>query len=267
MTSARYDSAYFRIKDASERASAEAVVPLVMALVEPRSVCDVGCAQGGWLAVFKEHGAERVLGIDGDYVERDKLKIEGGEFLAADLEQGVPAAGRFDLAVSLEVAEHLAATSAGPFVDGLVALAPAVLFSAAIPGQGGRGHVNERWPDYWRDQFERHDYVPIDCVRASIWAEPGVNAWYKQNTLLFADRSLIAAREQLREAYERSADRPLSLVHPLIFESALERPWRVFRELAAEVEAGRITNVELEERMARLLERFAKRAGERSLQR
>jgi SAM-dependent methyltransferase len=221
MTEARYDSAYFKVKDASERASAEAIVPLVIRLLEPLSVCDVGCARGGWLAVFKEHGVRRVLGIDGDYVERDNLMIDASEFLPADLDRGVPAVGRFDLAVSLEVAEHLVPDAAAPFVEGLVALAPAVLFSAAIPGQGGRGHLNEQWPEYWKELFDRHEYVPIDFVRASVWQTPEVNAWYKQNTLLFATRSLLDEREQVREAYQRSADRPLSVVHPLIFESAL----------------------------------------------
>ena len=155
MSRVQYDSGYFKVLDAAERASAAAIVPLVIALLQPESVCDVGCARGGWLAVFKEHGVGRVLGIDGDYVERDQLKIDESEFRAADLEQGLPDVGRFDLAVSLEVAEHLAAESAGRFVDGLATLAPAVLFSAAIPGQGGRGHVNEQWPEYWRDLFAR----------------------------------------------------------------------------------------------------------------
>jgi Methyltransferase domain len=259
----QYDSGYFKVLDAAERASAAAIVPLVMALLQPESVCDVGCARGGWLAVFKEHGVGRVLGIDGDYVERDQLKIDESEFRAAELEQGLPDVGRFDLAVSLEVAEHLAAESAGRFVDGLVGLAPAVLFSAAVPGQGGRGHVNEQWPEYWRALFARHDYVPIDCIRARVWHKPEVNAWYKQNTLLFASRPLLDSAGRLREEYERSAGLPLALVHPLVFKFALERPWNLFQELADEVRSGRLTHEELEERMGRMLERFAVRSHER----
>ena len=265
MTSARYDSKYFQIKDAAERRSAEVIVPLVLALLEPHSVCDVGCSHGAWLAVFKIHGVGKVLGIDGEYVEREKLKIDPEEFLAADLEDGVPAADGFDLAVSLEVAEHLREQAAAGFVEGLVALAPAVLFSAAVPGQGGRGHANEQWPEYWRALFEQHGYVPIDCIRPSVWNLPDVNVWYRQNAILFAHRSLVESRPRLREAYERSVDRPLSLVHPLILEAALERPWKLFRELIAEVEAGRLTHEELEARMARLLERFAERARDRSV--
>jgi hypothetical protein len=264
LTGARYDSAYFRIKAAGERTSAEAIVPVVMSLLEPRSVCDVGCSQGTWLAVFKEHGVDRVLGIDGDYIEREKLEIDEHEFVATDLERGVPEVGRFDLAVSLEVAEHLLTEAAQPLVDGLVALAPAVLFSAAIPGQGGRGHVNEQWPDYWSDLFARHGYFPIDCIRARVWLDRSVNAWYRQNTLLFADRPLIESNDRLREAHAGSSDRPLSIVHPLILQAALERPWKRFHELLAEVHTGAIAHEDLEAQMAALLERFATRARERS---
>jgi Methyltransferase domain len=267
MTGAQYDRTYFRAVDPAGRRSAETVVPLVMSLLEPRSVCDVGCARGSWLAVFKEHGVDRVLGIDGDYVERETLVIGEDEFLPADLGRGVPEAGRFDLALSLEVAEHLPAESAAPFVDGLVALAPAVMFAAAIPGQGGRGHVNEQWPEYWQALFARHDFVPIDCIRPHVWQAPELNAWYKQNTILFAERSLVDSRERLRAEYERSAGRPLSLVHPVIFESGLTRPWKLFRELTAKVESGEITREELEEHMGRMLERFATLATERSFRR
>jgi hypothetical protein len=240
-------------------------VPLLMSMLEPKSVCDVGCSQGSWLAVFKEQGVERVAGIDGDYVERDELKIDESEFVAADLERGVPDVGRFDLALSLEVAEHLAPEVAALLVDGLVGLAPAVLFSAAIPGQGGRGHLNEQWPDYWGNLFAGHGYVPIDCIRDQVWLNPSVNAWYRQNALLFAEHTLVESHERLREAHARSTARPLSVVHPLILQAALERPWEHLQRLLDEMEAGEITHEDLERQMAALLERFATRARERSV--
>jgi SAM-dependent methyltransferase len=265
MTTPRYDDAYYEGQGAQAMRSAEAIVPLVMSLLEPRSVCDVGCARGSWLAVFERHGVSEVLGIDGDYVDREHLEIAEDRFVAADLEQGIPAAGSFDLAISLEVAEHLPEAAADRFVEGLVALAPAVLFSAAVPGQGGRHHVNEQWPEYWEMLFARHDHVAIDCIRPAVWRTPGVDVWYRQNILLFAKRSLIESRVSLREAHERTGDLPLSLVHPRVLEIALRRPWELMRKLASEVEQGRLTQEELDERIARMLERLAERASERAL--
>jgi SAM-dependent methyltransferase len=267
MNEVRYGDEYFEAHVWLTKRSAEAIVPLVMDLLAPRSVCDVGCGRGVWLSVFREHGVTEVLGMDGDYLDRALLEIDESNFREVDLEQGVPAAGSFDLAMSLEVGEHLPESAAAAFVDGLVALAPAVLFAAAVPGQGGTGHVNERWPDYWRAHFERHEYVPVDCIRPQIWERSEVRPWYRQNTIVFSSRSLIESNERLRAAHERYSGRPLSVVHPGILEAVLERPWNLLQKLTEEVAAGRMDHAEVTDRMARLLRRFAERARANSADR
>ena len=84
---------------------------------------------------------------------------------------------RFDLVMTLEVAEHLPDTAAANFVESLTQLGPVILFSAAVPFQGGTGHVNEKWPDYWANLFSKHAYVPIDCIREKVWNNPDVQIW------------------------------------------------------------------------------------------
>jgi SAM-dependent methyltransferase len=253
MAKAQYDHEYYESFNRVTMRSAEIVVPIVMELLAPRSVCDVGCGPGIWLSVFAEHGVDEVLGMDGDYVERATLQIDPEKFIPADLSQGVPRVGSFDLAVSLEVAEHLPGDSAKGFVEGLVSLAPAVLFSAAVPGQGGLGHVNEQWPTYWRKLFREHDYELVDCVRPRIWGSGKVKFWYRQNMLLFVKGTLLESSEALQRERRRAAAAPVSIVHPRQFRLALERPWVLWRELAAEVEAGRLTTEQQHERMAELL--------------
>jgi len=131
--------------------SAEAIVPHVIRLTQPGSVVDVGCGTGTWLSVFKRHGIEEICGIDGDYVERTNLEIPSKCFIAADLKQSVSMSQKFDLVVSIEVAEHIPPQNANVYIESLVGLGPVILFSAAIPFQGGIEHVNEQWPDYWID--------------------------------------------------------------------------------------------------------------------
>src|SRR6185295_11823721 len=91
----------------------------------------------------------------------------------------------FDCAVSLEVAEHVSPGHADQFVACLVKLAPIVLFSAAIPLQGGFQHVNEQWPDYWAERFQRYNYLPVDAIRPRIWHTREVLPYIKQNTMFF----------------------------------------------------------------------------------
>src|SRR6266568_3782288 len=121
-----YTADFFRKEHDIVLQSARQVVPIVMSLVKPRRVIDVGCGTGVWLSVFREHGVEDVLGIDGAYVDLATLKIPRERFLSFDLSKPIDLDGKFDLAVSLEVAEHLPASSAAAFVESLTKLSPLV---------------------------------------------------------------------------------------------------------------------------------------------
>jgi len=209
-----YSAEFFALQRASARASAEVVVPLVLELTRPASIVDVGCGTGTWLAVFAERGVEDVLGIDGPYVDRASLEIPQDRFLARDLASPFGLSRRFDLVVSLEVGEHLPERSAATFVEGLTALGPIVLFSAAIPGQGGTQHVNEQWPSYWAELFRRHDYVHVDCLRLRLWRDEAVARWYAQNMLFYVGRDELPRFPELARQHDPSQPAPLHLVHP-----------------------------------------------------
>ena len=146
MGDAPYTDHFFKdLHDGSDR-SAREIIPLVFELIRPRSVIDVGCGSGTWLAVCQEFGVEDILGVDGDYVDEKILTIPKSRFSPRDLRKPFQIGRRFDLVLSLEVAEHLPAESAGSFIDSLTAHGDVVLFSAAIPHQGGMRHLNEQWP-------------------------------------------------------------------------------------------------------------------------
>lgn len=216
-----YTNEFYRDHQAASLGSARAIVPLVLRLVRPESVVDVGCGIGTWLSVFQEQGVADVCGMDGDWVDRKSLLIPGSRFLAVDARRPLPVERRFDLAVSLEVGEHLPAECAQVLVGSLTRLAPTVLFSAAIPFQGGVGHVNEQWPEYWVDHFAQHGYSIIDCIREAIWQNAEVEWYYAQNTLLFAAREVLERSPALRAGLERTAAGQLSLVHPRGYLKAL----------------------------------------------
>ena len=151
-----------------------------------------------------------------------------------DLAQPLRLRRTFDLVVSLEVAEHLPQRSADAFVESLTSLGPVVLFSAAIPLQGGRGHVNEQWPHYWAHLFERRGYAALDCVRRRVWEDDDVQWWYAQNTILYVRCDRLESSAALkRELDAAPATPPLSLVHPKKYV-ALHRWWHeAYNELQA----------------------------------
>ena len=180
------------------RTSSAVVVPLVLAAHRATSVVDVGCGQGWWGAEFAKYGCD-VTGVDGGYVPDRAL----GRFVELDLMQPFPDLGHFDLAVCLEVAEHLPEARAAGFVADLCALADVVLFSAAIPHQTGAGHINLQWPSYWAAHFAAQGYGFDGSIRELIWTDPLVEPWYRQNLHLAVKGSPVVT---------------LDLVHPVIHE-------------------------------------------------
>jgi SAM-dependent methyltransferase len=223
----KYDRYFFEGIAHGPLRSARETLQYVNAALHPRSVVDVGCGVGGWLKAWTELGVEDVWGIDGDYVPRDTLLIPADRFQPMDLTRPGPAPRRFDLVESLEVAEHLPASAAEGFVALLCSLAPVVLFSAAIPGQGGHHHINEQWPEYWAELFQKNGFVVVDTLRDCVWDNPHIDHWYRQNALLFVEAENRDAIDKLTRMSAGLAQKPLSRIHPYSWHRAKNGPQRL----------------------------------------
>lgn len=220
--------------DGSSR-SAEIMVPMVVELLEPDSVIDVGCGVGTWLEAYRACGIKDILGLDGDYVDREKLRVNPAEFKATDLTGEFNIDRTFDLVQSLEVAEHLDRVFAEEFVARLVELGPVILFSAAVPYQLGTRHMNEQFLPYWRDLFERHDYRLVDCFRPRVWSNENVEVCYRQNAVLFAASGAIEGNPALRLEYENSNKMMCSVIHPELYKPRMDRVLNTVFETARQL--------------------------------
>ena len=217
-----YPADYYQRRDEVTRPAAQLVLGRLFELAPFASVVDVGCGVGSWLAVCLEMGVQEVFGIDAPWLDPSFLIIPQSSFLAADLNDSLDVGRRFDLAISLEVAEHVDPRHAREFVRTLTELAPVVLFSAAVPGQGGLDHVNEQWPDYWRDLFAEFDFQVIDCIRQHLWQaaeQESVPWWYAQNSFLFVQQDYCSSHPSFAVAREATNESMLSLVHPRLLEN------------------------------------------------
>lgn len=194
--------------------SARRVVPVVLAATPARSVADFGCGQGAWLSVWKAAGLS-VYGVDGAYVNPARLLIAAAEFQPADLAGKIDLRRRFDLVQSLETAEHLPPALAAGFVADLVAHADRVLFSAAVPGQGGEHHVNEQNLEYWRALFRAHRFVPVDVVRPAVRDDAEVQSWYRCNCILYVQADAVASLSEAARARIVPDDQELAEYWPL----------------------------------------------------
>lgn len=186
------DTFYDYINEGSKR-SAAAIVPLLAKCLAPRSVLDIGCGEGAWLAAWRRQGATDVTGVDGPYVNRTRLLIPEDQFQNADVSHEISLGRTFDLAQSLEVAEHLPERASKVLVRTLCSHSPVVYFSASVPGQGGENHINEQKPQYWRELFAEHGYVLADFLRPRIAHERSIEPWYRFNSFLYVARERLQA--------------------------------------------------------------------------
>ncbi|MEM8773229.1 MAG: class I SAM-dependent methyltransferase [Pseudomonadota bacterium] len=196
MTSHVYRDQYYDYIDDGSSRSAARIIARIQQELNIGSVLDVGCGRGAWLSEWSRAGASEFHGVDGEYVEIDKLPFEAAHFSPADLTNPLDLNRRFDLVQSVEVAEHLDEKYAEQFVDTLTRHGDVIMFSAATPGQGGEHHVNEQPLDYWRAKFAARGYDCYDFIRPQIKDDANVEPWYRFN-LLFYIRNGHAAGETL----------------------------------------------------------------------
>lgn len=190
----KYDKGFYEWIDRMTLKDAEIILPQVIDWLKPKSIVDFGCGEGLWLSVAKKTDKNiSILGLDGDYVEKSRLKIPRECFEAADLRKPVRLKQRYDLAVSTEVAEHIDIQNSDDFINNITAASDHILFSASVPGQGGINHVNEQWQSYWIKMFEQRGYIVDLSIRNFFWNESRITGWRKQNLLYFSkDKEQIA---------------------------------------------------------------------------
>jgi hypothetical protein len=173
------------------------------------------------------------------------LKIEESAFQSVDLNNVVDLHTRFDLAICLEVAEHLLPESAANIVKTIVNHSDVILFSAAVPGQGGQYHINEQWPQYWQELFRQSGYEMVDFFRPLIWENNDIEYWYRQNLFL-----VVRNGHHLENAGSRNI---LPLVHPRLFEKMIRNKNEKIDFLRASLE--KLSRRDIIGRLGKLLRR------------
>ena len=177
------------------------------------SILDLGCGIGVWMQAALAKPGRTVLGVDLETFAPEDLVAPSETIVNTAIDRPVELHRRFDLTLCLETAEHIQPERATEVVSNCVRHSDIILFSAAIPGQGGLHHINEQPPEYWQCLFDQAGYDVVDIIRPLIWCDPEIPLWYRQNMLLFVNRKAASTLELLR-AEAAKIPIPLQRAHP-----------------------------------------------------
>lgn len=198
--------------------SAEVILSLLYEIYKPNSVLDIGCGTGSWLAVAESLGSNILKGLDGEWVTKDKLLSQNIDFTAINIEDEIEINEKYDLCISLEVAEHLSHDRAGTFINTLCEASNVVLFSSAVKYQGGTNHINEQWQSYWIEIFKANGFECYDIFRNIIWENDEVEWWYRQNIFLFINEDGLQNAIDLKMLKSMEKSIP-NIIHPKYYEA------------------------------------------------
>lgn len=228
-----YDFEWHAMHGDRTEASAKIVLQELKTVFDYQSILDIGCGDGRWLKQALSGGVTTIAGVDGPWTDVKSMMIPVDCLYIRDFSKTYDLGRRFDVAICLEVAEHVAPEHAEQFVASLAARSDCVLFGAAIPYQGGFRHINERWQSYWAKLFAAEGYQVFDLFRERLWANDRVHFWYKQNMLLYIKETrgdlIEAARNYLER--ERLSQLPIDIVHPEKYEAVASYSQIAFRPL------------------------------------
>ena len=215
-----YEDKFYKDRHRKTVISAETILKILQEELPPiKSAVDFGCGVGTWLSVLKNNGTEVIKGMDGDWISENVLEISREEFQESNFEDRINLDFKYDLAVSLEVAEHLSPKAADQFVESLTSASDFILFSAAIPYQEGTHHINLQWQEYWANLFYIKGYAPFDFVRKGIWSNTEIPSYYRQNILLYVKNKRLSDVKTAKPISRSYA----SVVHPERYLSKMDK--------------------------------------------
>lgn len=207
------------------------IVPYLIEKYNPQSVLDVGTGLGTWLSVFEDYGVKEIKGLDGDWVEKSRLKIKLSEFETIDLTKGFSQSKKYDLVLCLEVAEHLEEQYADNFIKELTNCSDLIVFSAAVPEQQGQNHVNEKSPIYWDSLLNESGFYLHEDFREKFWYNESIEWWYRQNILVYKKTGKIDPVEYKKPIYK---------IHYELWNEELKRKQDYLNRLKS-INEGRVT--------------------------
>lgn len=214
-----YNASYYKKHEMGSYQSAIQILEYINSFINFNSVIDFGCGMGTWCKALYNLDIKDFLGIDKHQYDPTYMLIPTEKYMQFDLCNPLKLTRKVDMAISVEVAEHVNPKYSDVFIKNLCSCSEIVLFSAAISHQGGTEHINEQSCTYWEMKFNKYGYKAIDCIRPYFWNNEQIEIWYRNNCILYIEQ----------HTYEKSSIHipqntyPLDIIHPSMLHRILKK--------------------------------------------
>jgi len=181
-----YSLEYYQALNREEGPQAKALAEAITELYHPQSVIDLGCATGLYLEPF----TCRVTGLDFSKAAFDErvLRIAPQDCILFDLTNADFRPMKHDVALCLEVVEHIGCEHADTLVANICKASDTIGMTAAPPAQAGLNHVNCQPQSYWEEKFAQHgfkrDYHDEYQLVYAVW-QVLHTVWIIRNLMVF----------------------------------------------------------------------------------
>lgn len=214
-----YNESYYKKHETGSYQSAYRILKYLKSFINFHSVIDLGCGMGTWGKALNDLGINDFLGVDKHPYDSAYMLIPTIQYKQFDLEKKLSLSYKADLAISVEVAEHISFEYSDIFIKNLCSCSDIILFSAAIPHQGGTGHINEQSCSYWENIFNKYGYETVDSIRPYIWNDEQIEIWYRNNCILYIEKNSF---EKFTADIPQNTY-PLDIVHPAMLNRILKK--------------------------------------------
>lgn len=198
-----YSKDYYSIHDENSYKSATVILNQLSNYISPSSIIDWGCGSGTWCKAAIEIWNVSIIGIDQHDFDGYQMYISQSNYRKEDIRKEIWV-NKVELAICVEVIEHIDEYYEDAVIDNICSCSDTILFSGALPFQGGTGHINEKPYSYWVKKFRERGYNLDDRIRRDIWDNSDVEIWYRNNIMLLKKVKTIKIQEQY----------PLDIIHP-----------------------------------------------------
>lgn len=185
------------------------IIEEILKHFHPKKVIDLWCWLGAFVKTFQDHWIDAYW-VNWPRVEKDKLVMNEDRLIIKNLEEFCDFKKWYDMAITIEVAEHIDAKYADNFIKTITSCADIIIFSAAIPWQWWFKHVNEQSPEYREEKFNKLWYRFYDVFRWKFWNNKDIAISHRQNMFL-------VMKEWINLPSSLEEKSPRYIIHPELF--------------------------------------------------